>query len=173
MGFVRPEIRQMLWRYRDAWIGAAVSFFGINWAMSSVGFMSVLGMTLSVAGALLLFAGIQRGRFATGGGGRGVVTVDEGQVTFFGPAEGGTVHIDDLVQVDLVPAGDGTEANWLLLSSEPVEPLRIPVDAVGADKLFDVFAKLPGIRTTRMLAQVNHNPDQQVVIWRNPRLALD
>ena len=173
MGFLRPEIRHMLWRYRDALIGAVVSFFGINWALSSVGFMSLLGTFVSVAGALLLFAGIQRGRFATGGHGRGIVTIDEGQVTFFGPIDGGTVHVDDLAQVDLAPADEGGEAEWLLLSGHEGEPLRIPVNAVGADKLFDVFSKLDGIRTSRMLAQVNHTPEKQVVIWRSSRLALD
>lgn len=173
MAFLRPEIRNALWRYRDALIGAAVSFFGINWAMSSVGFMSILGLALSVAGALLLFAGIQRGRFAIGGGGHGVVSIDEGQVTYFGPVEGGTVHVDDLIGVDLAPGSGRTGPEWLLLSADAVEPLRIPVDAAGGEKLFDVFAKLDGIRTSRLLAQLNQTPDHQVVIWRSPILTVD
>lgn len=173
MGILRPEIGQAVYRYRDALIGAAVSFFGINWALSSVGFMSILGTALSIAGALLLFAGIQRGRFVTGRDGRGMVTIDEGQVTYFGPDEGGTVHVDDLVQVDLLPPDDGSGAEWLLLSAEDEEPLRIPLNAVGADALFDVFVRLDGIRTSRMLAQLNHRPEKQVVIWRAGGLALD
>ena len=43
MEFVRPEIRQFVWRYSDALVGVAVSFFGIGWALSSVGFMVTLG----------------------------------------------------------------------------------------------------------------------------------
>ena len=175
MEFIRPEIRFAAWRYRDALIGGIVSIFGIGWAQSSVGFMSMLGYAVTVAGALLIFAGIQRGRFRTHGGGTGMVSVDEGQVTYFGPDEGGTVHVDDLIQVDLAPPDpdeDEKHASWLLLSDAP-EPLRIPVDAVGTDALFDVFAKLKGIHTGRMLDWLAKRPPQQVVIWRTGQPASD
>lgn len=174
MGFVRPEIIQGIRRYRDAMIGAVVSVLGVGWALSSVGFMSTLGMVVSVAGALLLFAGIQRARFALGRHGRGVVAIDEGKVTYYGPDGGGSVDIDDLLQVDLAPAAhDDDDAEWLLLADEAPAPLRIPVEAVGADKLFDVFSRLDGIRIPRLLAQINQVDHHQVVIWRSRRLAAD
>ncbi|MEX0369589.1 MAG: hypothetical protein AB3N09_03100, partial [Tateyamaria sp.] len=52
-------------------------------------------------------------------------------------------------------------------------PLMIPVDADGADALFDAFAALPGLKTERMLAQMRANPDAAVLIWERsaPTLA--
>jgi hypothetical protein len=173
--FIRPEIRFVVWRYRDALIGAIVSVFGIGWAMSSVGFMVILGLSVSIAGALLMFAGIQRGRFQRGHDGVGVVSVDEGQVTYFGPFQGGTLHVDELVQIDLDPGaegGDPDSASWLLLSRAS-GPLRIPLNASGSEKLFDVFTKLKGIRIGNLVEQVQQMPAQQVVIWRRNNPAAD
>jgi hypothetical protein len=174
--FIRPEVRFVVWRYRDALIGAIVSIFGIGWAMSSVGFIVILGLSVSVAGALLMFAGIQRGRFQRGHDGVGVVSVDEGQVTYFGPFQGGTLHVDDLVQIDLDPGAEagGTDEtpSWLLLSRAS-GPLRIPLDATGSEKLFDVFTKLKGIRIGNVVEQVQQMPSHQVVIWRRNSTAAD
>ena len=163
--FIRPEVRLAAWRYRDALIGAIVSVFGLGWAVSAIGFMQMLGMAVTLAGALLVFAGIQRGRFQTSDAGPGYVSIDEGQVTYFGPMTGGTVHIDDLVQVDLVPpVAKAASGQWLLLPRYG-DPLAIPVNAVGAERLFDVFAKLRGIRTGHMLDVLAAPPSHQVVIW--------
>ena len=41
----------------------------------------------------------------------------------------------------------------------------IPVDAAGADALFDAFAALPGLRTERMLAELADDKTLSVVIW--------
>ena len=41
----------------------------------------------------------------------------------------------------------------------------IPIDADGADALFDAFASLPGLKTERMLAQLHDAPTTPVVIW--------
>ena len=81
MSFIRQELRYTIWRYRDALIGIAVSLFGAYWAINGIGFVSILGMSVVVVGALFALAGIQRGRFRGGLGGAGVVQVDEGEVT--------------------------------------------------------------------------------------------
>ena len=44
-------------------------------------------------------------------------------------------------------------------------PVMIPVDAAGADALFDAFAALPGLRTERMLAELADDKTLSVVIW--------
>jgi len=122
-----------------------------------------------------MFAGIQRGRFQRGHDGAGVVSVDEGQVTYFGPFQGGTLHVDDLVQIDLDPgaeAGGEGPASWLLLSRAS-GPLRIPVNASGSHRLFDVFTKLKGIRIGAVVEQVQKMPAHQVVIWRRNGAAVD
>ena len=55
-------------------------------------------------------------------------------------------------------------ADWKL--EQPGQnPVMIPVDAAGADALFDAFAALPGLRTERMLAELADDKTLSVVIW--------
>lgn len=170
MELVRPEVKEAVWRFRDTIIGVAVSLLGLYWAINGVGFMSILGTSLAVAGALLVFAGIQRGRFRAGSGGTGVVHVLEGQVTYYGPVEGGSIVISDLDRVELNPQAKPS-GEWVLYDPSTT-PLRIPTDAEGADALFDVFAALDGIKTENMLTMLQAKPDQQVVVWQSQAKTL-
>ncbi len=160
-----------MWRYSDALIGIAISVLGVGWALSSVGFMVTLGYAVTIAGALLIFAGIQRGRFKSDPMGTGIVAIDEGQVTYFGPFDGGSVHVDDLIQVD-IDRSQPNEPAWLLLA-EGADPLRIPMNASGADVLFDVFNGLDGMRTNRLLNEVERASGEHVIVWRQNSMALD
>jgi hypothetical protein len=170
MEIVRPEVSTAIWRFRDAMIGAAVSFFGLYWAINGVGIMAIVGTSLAVAGALLVFAGIQRGRFRASSGGAGVVSVDEGQVTYFGPVEGGSIVIANLDRVELDPLAEPA-GEWVL-HDPAMASLRIPTNAEGAETLFDVFAGLDGIKTEQMLATLNSKPNEQVVIWQSKAVEL-
>jgi hypothetical protein len=170
MTFLRAEVKQAMFRFRDAIAGVAVSLLGLYWAINGVGFMTIVGTSTAVAGALLVFAGIQRGRFRSGAGGPGVVHVDEGQVTYYGPLEGGSVMISNLDRVDLDPSGQ-PESEWVL--HEPgAGILRIPTNAEGAEALFDVFSALEGLQMEKMLAALETTRRKQVVIWRSKRAAL-
>ena len=67
-------------------------------------------------------------------------------------------------------------AHWVL--DQPGQPtLHIPVNAEGAEALFDVFSALPGLKTEHMLAELNGGSAHPVVIWertpsRPPHLRL-
>ena len=161
---VRPELKESIWRAREALIGVFVSILGMYWAISGIGLLQMIGTSLAVAGALLFFAGIQRARFRTAGGGAGVVHVLEGQVAYYGPHEGGAMAVADLTKVELDPTAKPT-SQWVLHDPHSL-PLRIPTNAEGADSLFDVFASLKGIQTEKMLAELNGKTDRQVVIWQ-------
>ena len=170
MSLVRLEIKQSIARFWDAIVGVAVSILGLYWAIGGVGFVSILGTSLAVAGALLVFAGIQRGRFRTGTDGAGVVHVDEGQVTYFGPLIGGSVVISDLAKVELYPLTRQT-SEWVLYDPG-TDPLHIPTNAEGAEALFDVFSSLEGLQMEKMLAALKKRRKKQVVIWQSKRAAL-
>ena len=71
-----------------------------------------------------------------------MVEVDEGQVGYWGPSFGGFVALADLVEVRLTEF-HGTR-QWRLRTASG-EVLTVPVDAAGAEKLYDAFAALPGI----------------------------
>lgn len=162
MSFFRPEARAAVLRWREALIGLGVVLLGL-WMVLGPGFLvGLLGYAVLVGGGILIWLGIQRGRFRSADGGAGAVQVDEGQVTYFGPLTGGTVALRELESLTL----DGAmfPAHWRL-TQKGQPPLFIPVNAAGADALFDAFAILPGLKTERMLSTLRANPHQAVLIW--------
>ena len=167
MSFIRPEILDRARRWRESLAGAAAAACGAWLGLTGTGAAAVVGTVLVLGGALLVFAGVQRARFRRGGQGAGVVGLDEGRLTYFGPVEGGVVAVEDLAHVDLVSAGSGSAglvSSWVL-ESPGAAPLVIPVDAAGAEVLFDVFASLPGIDTGAMLRAVDAAHRGRVTIW--------
>jgi hypothetical protein len=98
-----------------------------------------------------------------------VLQIDERRLMYFGPLTGGMIDLDDLVRLDLDPTG--RPAHWMLFASGG-PPLAIPVNAEGADALFDVFAALPGIRTALMLETLSGAPGQPVTVWSRDRPRL-
>jgi hypothetical protein len=170
MNFIRPEVAQQLSRWRESLAGGAVAAFGFYWLLTETGARLMLGVVLAAAGALLIFAGIQRARFRQSGMGPGMVQIDEGQLTYFGPYDGGTLSVEDLLRLELDPAGV-SGPTWIL-SHGAGGPLQVPVDAAGADELFDVFATLPGLETETMLMRLQKQPHERVVIWERAKVAL-
>ena len=170
MSFIRPEIKQQLWRWREALVGAFLALCGMFWAISQQGILAAVGTSLAIVGALIIFAGIQRTRFRVGAGGPGVVHVDERMVTYYGPLDGGSVSIDALEAVELEPKSKPA-AEWVL-TEVGGQPLHIPTNAANAEQLFDVFASLEGIRTENMLAKLHANLNDRVTIWSHEQRRL-
>ncbi|MEM9698117.1 MAG: hypothetical protein AAF943_04935 [Pseudomonadota bacterium] len=152
----------MLTRWREVLIGLALACGGIYVALGSGPLLAMLSYAVSAGGIILTWLGVQRGRFRGADGGAGVVQVDEGQVTYFGPLSGGAVALREMESLIL----DGTmhPAHWQLIQPGQ-DPLTIPVDAAGAEALFDAFTSLPGLKTERMLGSLQQTPPQAVVIW--------
>ena len=169
MSFVRPELLNGLWRWREALAGAVVAGSGMYVAVSQQGLMATIGMILAVIGALSIFAGIQRTRFRVGAGGPGVVQVHERLVTYYGPHDGGSVSIDALSSVELEPKSKPAE--WVLCELGG-KPLHIPTNAENAEALFDVFAALDGIKTENMLSKLHATPGERVMIWQSSQRRL-
>nr|WP_319947563.1 hypothetical protein [uncultured Shimia sp.] len=161
MKFIRPEAQAMLMQWRETLLGGLVMVLGLYWS-SGFGILKWLGFATIPVAILLMIMGLQRARFRAGQGGPGVVQVDERQITYFGPLNGGAVAVDEMTGLSL-DAGSVPPV-WVL--RQPGQPdLQIPVNAEGADALFDAFASLEGIRTEHMLAQLKAKPDHPVVIW--------
>ena len=168
MQYIRPESRAFFWRWREVLIGLPILAWGGWLAATSLGLIAVFGWIITAFGAVTIFTGVQRARFRIGDGGAGVVQVDEREVIYFGPLEGGTVSIEALTQVELHPF-EGASHRWVL--TEPGRnPLSIPTDAEHSDALFDAFGVLEGFETQRMLHALNTLSDHPVVIWqKEPR----
>jgi hypothetical protein len=122
----------------------------------------------------------RRKRFAQTGEAPGVVEFDEGQVSYFGPNSGGAVALRELVELRLLMVGG--QRVWRLKQQDG-QALLIPVAALGAERLFDAFASLPGMDTAALVAAVDRPTTVSTarvvaighdsrVIWRHPARAV-
>jgi hypothetical protein len=160
---VRPELRAVLWRWRDVLAGLGVAAAGI-WLAGAGGLLTWIGGAAGLAGLAFAVAGVQRARFRASGAGPGLVRVVEGQLAYFGPATGGVIDVQTLRRIDY---RDGL---WRLHGAGTT--LEIPADAAGAEALFDVFASLPGLGAETVLAAMRAPDGATRTVWQSgqPRL---
>ncbi|MFQ1699422.1 hypothetical protein ACJ5NV_02390 [Loktanella agnita] len=168
--FIRPELRAFMWRWRDVLMGAVLALLGLWWGLGGVGISRWLGYTTIALGIIWAVAGVQRARFRQGGDGPGVVQIRERRLAYFGPLDGGVIDVDDMTMLELDPEGYPSP-HWVL-SGVGGQRIAIPVNATGAEDLFDIFAGLPGIKTTVMLDLLSRSPDKRVIVWTKVRPLL-
>jgi len=107
-------------------------------------------------------------RFRRAEAGPGVVQVVEGQISYFGPEEGGFIALNDLVELHLIDAAQ----TWLMVAQDDTR-LEIPVAAAGSEALFDAFATLPELRMQALLDALNApEPPLARAIWMHPSRRL-
>lgn len=150
---MRPEALALLIRWREVAAAAALAALGLWTAAHGGLLLTPLGAAIV---ALALAWGLnarRRMRFHQTVAAPGIVEVTEGQVAYFGPAgtgpQGGMIALPDLVELHLV-ARHGRRA-WRLRQTDG-QVLTIPVDAAGADLLFDAFVMLPGMDSAALVA---------------------
>lgn len=159
---IRPEIKALMWRWREVIAALALVALGLWWGAAFFGIMQWLGWGLAALGAILAIAAAQKVRFRPDSDGPGVVTLDERRITYLGPLDGGFIELDMMVQLDLTPA-----PAWRLIR-EDGGYLDIPTDAAGVEALFDVFNTLPGLNTAYMLSVLQRTPFAHMTIWMAP-----
>ncbi len=159
MSFVRKDVRDGLWRWREVVAGLGVIALGVVVATGRVGFLGILGWAMIGVGMALAYAGVARGRFRNAGGGRGVVEVDERAVRYLGPEFGGALALASVARIAVVPPHA-----WELTDADG-QRLTIPVDAEGAEALFDAFVSLPGMSGAALADAGQNIPAERTVIW--------
>ena len=159
--FIRPELRAALWRWREIIAGAVVMLVGLWAALGPGGLLGAVGWVVVVIGLAIVTTGVQRWRFRAPRDGPGTVDVDEGQVTYFGPLTGGAMALREMTELALIRTRQ--TPHWRL--SAGGHYLHIPVDADGADALFEAFTSLPGLKVQRLLAALEDTSGGDIVIW--------
>jgi hypothetical protein len=167
---IRPEAKASLWRWRELVIGILVVVIGANWFFTSFGLLKSAGAVAMVFGAIAIFVGQQRGRFRISGSAPGIISLVEGQITYFGPHDGGTIATADITGVSLVTHAD--MRSWRLDQNGQAS-LIIPITASGGDLLFDAFAELKGLNLENMVRQISQESNHSVVIWRRTDYELN
>lgn len=169
---IRPAARDWLWQRREPIAALALCGLGLWLAMLGGWLLIPIGVGACLLGAGLGLSALRRLRFAQAILAPGLVEVDEGQVGYLGPAFGGFVSLPEVVELRLVTIN--RRRLWRLKQADG-QALLIPVDAAGAERLFDAFASLPGLDTASLVASVQtFGPTGGTrVIWRRgaPRLA--
>lgn len=176
---IRPELSAALVRYREALAAGLVVLAGL-WLVVLGGYVLVpLGLIIAAIGAILTLTALRRARFAQTVAAPGMVELDERQVSYLAPELGGFISLDELEEIRLL-AMRGRRM-WRLKQTDG-QALLIPVDAEGAEKLFDVFAALPGMDTAALVLTLQAPAPEKAnltlaaqtrVIWRKhsgPRL---
>jgi len=168
VSFLRPEIRALLDRSREMLAAGGMALAG-GWVFTFGGwFFQGLGLALMLLSLALAYVAIRRLRFLTHGAAPGIVQVDEGQITYLAPGNGGFVALSELTELELVFDADGARLWRLTQSGFPT--VTIPAAAQGGDALFDAFVSLPGARPGHIVAALDRTPDQgPVMVWRRER----
>ena len=155
MSWLRAEISDALVRGREVIAGAGVVASGL-WIAVQGGYLLVpVGVAVAGLGAGWAMLALRRLRFAQDPDGPGVVEIEEGQVGYLGPRTGGYVSLVDLVELRLLRLRG--RRVWRLKQADG-QALLIPVDAAGAERLFDAFASLPGMDTAALVAALQSAP---------------
>lgn len=168
--FIRPEVKALAWRWRELIFAGILFALGLWWALTSSGAVKWMGWVVVVLAIGLSIAGILRGRFRQSGEGPGVVKILERRVGYFGPLTGGAVDLDDAVMLELEPKA--TPAPHWILSDIHGQVVEIPVNAVGAEALFDAFASLEGINMQATVDVLSRTATERVIIWQKERRLL-
>lgn len=153
MSFIRPEIAAALAAHRETISAGAVAALGLLLLATAGGYvMPVLGLIFLVFGLAWGTQALRRTRFAQDGEAPGIVRVTEAQIAYLGPRSGGFVGLPELGEIRLLTLRG--RRIWKLRPLDG-DPLHIPVEARGAEALFDAFAALPGMDTAALVAALS------------------
>ena len=146
---IRPELQAGLLRWRELIAALGRALFGL-WPARPGGYLlTPLRLALLAMGAGWALTSWRRLRFHQPGEAPGILRVTEAQIAYMGPRTGGFIGLPDLIEIRLLTLRG--RRIWKLKQADG-QLLHIPVEADGADALFDAFAALPGMDTAALLA---------------------
>lgn len=150
-GLIRPGALATLKRWHEVILAGGLGLIGL-WLVGLGGLVLIpLGGAVVAVAAVLALNGWRRLRFAQGQAAPGVVEVDEGQIAYLGPELGGFASLGDLVEIKLLTLRG--QRYWRLKQADG-QAVLVPVDAQGAEGLFDAFASLPGLAPGVLVAAI-------------------
>ena len=160
---IRPQAAATLRRWRSLLVGAALIGLGLYWALGFGGVLALVGWAVVLVGLGVAITGLQRLWFLAGDGGPGIVSIVEGRITYFGPLTGGSADLSEMSGLIYDPTG--RPPHWIL--EQPGQPaLAIPINAEGAEVLFDTFASLPGLSSSRVVQVMRISGSGRTQLWR-------
>lgn len=173
MSFIRPEAAAFLrtWGLPAAFAIAGLALIWHGWAMTARGaWVGVLLMGLGAFCCLGLFGAAERAVMAWRGrhGGPGVVTIEEGRISYFAPFGGGILAMDAIDRIEIVTTDRGPFEDDLFwrLSDSMGQHIAIPGGASGAEGLLDTLGTLPGFDHLSVVRAMGSTEPAQFLLWQ-------
>ena len=171
MTFIRPEVREALWRWREVIVCGLLVLYGVR--LIGLGFeresVTQTGVGAVIAGvfAVLLFWAILRAKLFKPVKAVGVVEVKEREVGYLAPEGGAFVSLDDLLKLEIVTNNRGPAEDdvFWVLTHRGGDPVAIPASAKGSDLLFDAFAALKGVDFEEAVRAMGSTDNARFLIW--------
>ncbi|MFY0681874.1 MAG: hypothetical protein JXR13_14985 [Thalassovita sp.] len=172
MTLLRPEARETLWQWRDLLVGLALAALGLYWVLGSGGVLRWIGVVVIALSALLIFTGVQRGRFLgnKGASGAGIIELNERQLSYMGPDTGVIVPLGAVVRIEIALNGNDALV-WKFFTADG-DVSEIPSSALGHEKLFDCLSGFPGASYEKVISASSSTQQGQFVIWRKTDLTM-
>ncbi|MEO1492377.1 MAG: hypothetical protein AAFV19_09535 [Pseudomonadota bacterium] len=141
----------LLWR--GAWFGLVPTILG------------AIAALVAVAAAQKLLVAKRSGR-----DGPGIVLIDEGRISFFGPFGGAVMTLDDLTSVEITIASGpgGTASPYWVLGDLTGAVVHIPSTAEHAEELVDALGTLPGFDRMAVVRAMAAQTPAHYEIWQRP-----
>ena len=171
MNFIRPEVREALWRWREVIVCSLLVLYGVR--MIGIGLeresvtQTFVGGAIAALFAVLLFWAVLRAKMFKPVKAVGVVEVKEREVGYLTPEGGAFVSLDDLVKLEIVTNDRGPmedDVFWIL-THRGGDPVAIPASAKGSDLLFDAFAALPKVDFEQAVRAMGSTENARFLIW--------
>lgn len=164
MSLIRPNAARQLKRWAEPGIALLLAAIGVWLALTGLGIVRWFGIFLALVSISFAVLAVRRAMFWGGEFGAGHVEVDEGEIRYLAAYGGASLPVSALRTVRLSQPDKGSRM-WGL-SGAGMPTLWIPVNASGAQTLFDVFANLPGMDMQALLRHLNGPQTNDVVIWQ-------
>jgi hypothetical protein len=175
VSFLRPEAVAAVRRYAEPAVYAAIAALCFWKGLAAAAAGQWLGLALLAPGALAAFAAIGTGERAliarrSARAGPGLVSVQEGRISYLGPHGGATVAVDALVRIDIVadPGGRPSHSPRWELTDEEGQRVSIPASAANAAALLDSLGALPGFNNMAAVLAMQADGPGRRAIWRRP-----
>ena len=173
MSFFRPEAVAAVRRWGEPALYAVV-LFGGGWygfaLLNQGGWVGVVVLAIAAFAGLALFHAVERSIVAWRGRaqGPGVVAVQEGRISYFGPQGGAVLALDALVLIEIVTSDGGpfeVDLHWVL-QDEIGQIIAIPGGAAGTQDLLDRLGSLPGFDHIAVISAMGSTQSGRFRLWR-------
>ncbi len=178
MSFIRPEAAKTISTWAEPVIYAGIAILcgvkGIGLLANGHG----VGVVLTAIGLFAIFAfygAVTRSVYAQRmrEKGPGIVSIQEGRISYLGPLGGAILARDALVSVDIVTnstAFGAADLHWVL-TDESHQKIAIPGAATDADKLLDALGALPGFDHDAFVKAMKAHGNERFPVWRRKSVA--